>query len=76
VDSPDLGRIGPVPHHGQEAINGFFMAQGPGIVPGSSLPVGHALDLAPTILVMGAPIPEYCEGKPLFEASTSKLQAV
>jgi len=32
------------------------------------LPVGHALDLAPTILnLMGAPIPEYCEGKPLFD---------
>jgi len=38
------------------------MAQGPGIVPGSSLASRSCLDLAPTILnLMGAPIPEYCE---------------
>ncbi|WP_250125018.1 alkaline phosphatase family protein [Chroococcidiopsis sp. CCMEE 29] len=77
VDSPDLGRIGPVPHHrtGSHRSQGFFMAQGSGIAPGSSLPVGHALDLAPTILkLMDAPIPEYCEGKPLLEVPASQLQ--
>lgn len=71
VDSSTLGRIGPVPYFrtGSHRSRGFLMAQGPGIAPGSSLPVGHALDLAPTILnLMGAPIPEYCEGKPLLDA--------
>lgn len=74
VDSPNFGRIGPVPHHrtGSHRAKGFFLAQGPGIAPGSSLPVGHALDLAPTILeLMGAPIPEYCEGKALLGRAVS-----
>lgn len=72
VDSSTLGRIGPVPYFrtGSHRSRGFLLAQGPGIIAGSSLPVGHALDLAPTILaLMGAPIPEYCEGKPLVETS-------
>lgn len=72
VDSPELGRIGPVPYFrtGSHRSKGFLIAQGPGITPGSSLPVGHALDLAPTILkLMSAPIPEYCQGKPLIEAT-------
>lgn len=69
MDSPDLGRIGPVPYlrTGSHRSHGFFLAKGPGIEPGSSLPTGHALDLAPTVLdLMGAPIPDYCEGKPLL----------
>jgi predicted AlkP superfamily phosphohydrolase/phosphomutase len=70
VESPDLGQIGPVPHlrTGSHRARGFCLAQGPDITPGSSLPVGHALDLAPTILnLMGAPVPKHCEGKPLLE---------
>lgn len=70
VDSPEFGRIGPVPHNrtGSHRARGFFLAQGPDITPGSELPVGHALDLAPTILeLMGARIPQYCEGKPMLE---------
>lgn len=73
VDTLSLGRIGPVPYFrtGSHRSRGFLLAQGPGIVPGSSLPVGHALDLAPTILkLMGAPIPEYCEGNSLLEPSS------
>lgn len=72
VDSPELGRIGPVPFNrtGSHRARGFFLAQGPGIAPGSSLPVGHALDLAPTVLeLMGANIPEYCQGKPMVRAA-------
>ena len=72
ADSPDVGRIGPVPYFrtGSHRSEGFLMAKGPGIAPGSSLPVGHALDLAPTILkLMGAPIPEYCEGISLLDPS-------
>lgn len=69
VDSPTLGRIGPVPYYrtGSHQAQGFLLAQGPGIDPGSTLPEAHALDLAPTILAMiGAPIPDYYEGKPLL----------
>ncbi|ACK72955.1 conserved hypothetical protein [Gloeothece citriformis PCC 7424] len=69
VDSPDFGRIGPVPYFrtGSHRSQGFFMATGSGISPNSNLPVGHILDLAPTILrLMNAPIPYYCQGKSLL----------
>jgi predicted AlkP superfamily phosphohydrolase/phosphomutase len=69
TESPEIGRIGPVPFNrtGSHRSDGFLIAGGGDIVPGSSLPAGHSLDLAPTILtLMGAPIPDYCEGKPLI----------
>lgn len=72
VDSPELGRIGPVPHlrTGSHRAKGFLIAQGPEVEPGSHLPVAHALDLAPTILeLMRAPIPQHCEGKPIIKTS-------
>jgi len=75
VDSPDFGRIGPVTYYrsGGHRPRGFFMASGPGITPGSSLPEGQAIDIGPTILeLMGAPIPEYCDGKPLIEKSVAQ----
>lgn len=68
VESPDIGRIGPVPFNrtGSHRSDGFVIAQGPAIEAGSNLPTGHALDLTPTILqLMDAPIPEKFEGKPL-----------
>ncbi|NEQ84067.1 MAG: nucleotide pyrophosphatase [Moorea sp. SIO2I5] len=68
VDSPDIGRIGPVPFNrtGSHRSDGFLVIKGQDIEPGSSLPAGHSLDLAPTILnLMGAPIPDYFHGKPL-----------
>jgi predicted AlkP superfamily phosphohydrolase/phosphomutase len=74
VESPTLGRIGPIPHFrtGSHRARGFLMAQGPGIEPGAELAAGHALDLAPTILqLMGAPIPDYCEGQPLVKVPAS-----
>jgi len=72
VDSPELGRIGPVPYlrTGSHRSRGFMVVQGPGIEPGTSLPHGHALDLAPTVLeLMGAPIPDYFEGKPMVQST-------
>ena len=68
VDHPQYGRIGPVPYRrtGSHRPNGFITVKGPGIAPGSTLPEGHGVDLAPTILnLMGAAIPEYMDGKPL-----------
>jgi len=70
VDSPELGRIGPLTHFraGGHWNRAFLIAKGPDIIPGSNLPEGEAVDLAPTILeLMGAPIPEYFEGKPLLK---------
>lgn len=70
VESPDFGRIGPVPYlrTGSHRSDGFLLTQGPRTEAGSNLPAGHALDLAPTILdLMDTPAPEYCTGKPLIE---------
>jgi predicted AlkP superfamily phosphohydrolase/phosphomutase len=72
VDSPDLGRIGPLTHcrAGGHSSQGFLLASGPGIEPGSNLSEGEAVDLPATILeLMDAPIPQYFEGKSLIEAS-------
>jgi len=69
VDSPQFGRIGPVPYHrtGGHPPEGFLIAKGLGIAPNSQLPKGHVLDLPPTILkLMGVPSPEYFEGKSLL----------
>jgi predicted AlkP superfamily phosphohydrolase/phosphomutase len=70
VDSPDLGRIGPITYNrpGGHREHGFLMAAGPGIEPGSHLTHGRAVDLSATILnLMGAEIPTYFDGKPLLE---------
>lgn len=72
VESPEFGRIGPVPHFraGSHIPDGFLIAQGPGIEANSTLPAHSALDLTPTILsLMGAPIPDYFEGTPIFESA-------
>ncbi|NEO60773.1 MAG: nucleotide pyrophosphatase [Moorea sp. SIO4G2] len=74
VDSPDVGRIGPITYNrpGGHRARGFLMASGPGITPGSSLPEAHPVDIAPTILtLMGAPIPDYFDGKSLLSPTLS-----
>ncbi|MBE9177119.1 alkaline phosphatase family protein [Oculatella sp. LEGE 06141] len=76
VDSPQLGRIGPVPHHrtGSHRSDGFFLAQGPAIKPGSTLPTSHALDITPTIMtLMGAPVPDYFDGQSMVQTSETEL---
>lgn len=69
VDSPQLGRVGPVPYGrtGGHREQGFMILQGPGIQPSERLTsTPQSLDLAPTILsLLGAPIPDYMDGKPL-----------
>jgi predicted AlkP superfamily phosphohydrolase/phosphomutase len=70
VESPDVGRIGPVPYHrtGSHRSDGFVMVQGSAISHESIQSAGHALDLAPTILeMMGASIPQHMEGNPLVK---------
>ena len=68
VDSPAFGRIGPVPFRrgGSHTAAGFVAVGGPGI-PQGQLQLGHAVDLAPTILhLMGAPIANHFDGTSLF----------
>ncbi len=75
VESPLVGRIGPLPHFraGSHRSQGFIAAAGPGIAAGVTLPEGHALDMAPTLLkLMNAPIAQQLEGHPLaLEESSS-----
>jgi predicted AlkP superfamily phosphohydrolase/phosphomutase len=76
IDSPDYGRIGPIPHFrpGSHWGRGFFLATGPDIVAGSDSPAGEAVDLAPTILeLMGAEIPAAFEGRSLLKQSAKTL---
>ncbi|GAB4377336.1 MAG: hypothetical protein Kow00121_26460 [Elainellaceae cyanobacterium] len=68
VESPEYGRIGPLPPYraGSHRAEGFMLAAGPGISESSDLLNSHVLDIAPSILdLMGAPIPDHLEGKPL-----------
>lgn len=70
VESPEIGRIGPVPYNrtGSHRSDGFLVVKGSEIQAGAPLPDGHSLDLAPTLLaLLGAPIPEYFDGKPLLQ---------
>ena len=66
VDSPDVGRVGPVPFYrtGGHSANGFVIAAGPRIEPGRELPSCEVVDLAPTILdMLGAPLPAHFDGR-------------
>ena len=78
VDHPTLGRIGPMPFNrtGGHFSTGFMIAHGPGIA-AQSLISGDAIDVTPTLLqMMGAPIPEYMDGRPLtISQSASQEQA-
>jgi predicted AlkP superfamily phosphohydrolase/phosphomutase len=80
VDSPRLGRIGPLTHcrAGGHKGQGFFLAKGPDIPTGYDLPEGEVVDLAPTILtLMRAEIPEYLDGKTLIpNVSSSTYSSV
>ena len=72
TESPKVGRIGPFPfcRLGAHSPGGFLIVQGPGIEPGSTLPRGDVMDLAPTILsLMGVRVPDYFDGKPLLTSS-------
>jgi len=69
VESDEYGQIGPVPFFrtGDHTTNGFLLAKGPGIVPGSKLEDGEAIDFAPTIIKRtGADVPSYMKGRDLL----------
>ena len=71
IEHPEVGRIGPITlfRPGGHSPQGFVMAKGPRCEPGSRLPTGQAVDLAPTILdLLGAPLPDYLDGESLLTA--------
>jgi hypothetical protein len=70
VDSPRVGRIGPVPwvRTGGHVNRGFAIVRAAGVAPGSIVSPGHVRDLAPTMLaLLGAPIPPALAGRPLLD---------
>ncbi|MFW6359705.1 MAG: alkaline phosphatase family protein [Chroococcales cyanobacterium] len=74
IESPAFGRIGPVTYYrsGGHRPNGFLLIKDQDIAPGTPLSSGQTLDIAPTILqLMGAPIPEHFDGKPLLQTLVS-----
>jgi predicted AlkP superfamily phosphohydrolase/phosphomutase len=75
VDHPSLGRIGPLTYYrsGGHRPDGFVMLKSPRIAPGSSLPGGEVVDLAPTILdLMNRPRPDYFDGHSLLSAVAAR----
>ena len=72
VDSPDFGRIGPVTYYrsGGHRANGFLMAKGARIAPGSTIDNAQTIDIGPTIReLIGAPPLRQCDGRPLFQTA-------
>jgi predicted AlkP superfamily phosphohydrolase/phosphomutase len=67
LDSPDVGRVGPLPYYrtGGHRAKGFLIGRGPEIN-GQSLADGEAIDLAPTILnLLGLTPPDHLPGRSL-----------
>ncbi|MEM9485878.1 MAG: alkaline phosphatase family protein [Cyanobacteria bacterium P01_F01_bin.116] len=65
VDSPDLGRIGPLTYYrsGGHRPSGFLLAKGPDIRPGDTFENSRAIDIGPTIrALMGASPLTNCDG--------------
>jgi predicted AlkP superfamily phosphohydrolase/phosphomutase len=70
IESPEVGRIGPVPYFrtGGHRPGGFAMLRGPGIPAGSTLATADIFDLPVTLLQMlRAPIPLHFPGKSLLD---------
>jgi predicted AlkP superfamily phosphohydrolase/phosphomutase len=71
VDSPAVGRMGPVPfgRTGTHVNHGFVAVRGPGAEPGSRLPEGRVVDVAATILELAGAAPRQpIDGRPLLAA--------
>lgn len=78
IDSPDVGRIGPVPFFrtGGHRPGGFALMAGAGVPRRQTLPAGEITDLAPTILdLIGASIPSHFDGRSLLR-NTDRQKAV
>ncbi|MGD1902085.1 MAG: alkaline phosphatase family protein [Geitlerinemataceae cyanobacterium] len=74
VDTADLGRIGPLTYFrsGGHRPDGFFMASGPSIEPGTELATGTAVDIGPSILeLMQCEAPEHVDGRSLLQRKAS-----
>jgi predicted AlkP superfamily phosphohydrolase/phosphomutase len=78
VDSPTLGRIGPVPYArtGGHINRGVAILKGAGCLPGSTLPAAHVRDVAPTVLAwLGASQPAFMDGTSMFPAAMERVPA-
>jgi predicted AlkP superfamily phosphohydrolase/phosphomutase len=74
VDSPEVGRIGPVPYFrtGGHRAGGFALLSGPKFKAGTSLGQREIIDLPATILdLINVPIPDYFEGKSFLTSMSS-----
>lgn len=72
VDSPDVGRIGPITYNrsGGHRARGFMMVKGPGLDTEYGVTEGGAVDVGATILsLLGEAVPAYFDGKPLVKVS-------
>ena len=70
VESPMMGRIGPVPFQrsGGHNSDGFVIMKGDRIEPNSEMPEQQSMDLPPTLLdLMGADCPDYFDGTSMLE---------
>ena len=57
---------------GNHSPDGFVLARGPGFAPGTILPDGRVIDLAPTVLAMvGAPAPPM-DGRSLMDTGVRR----
>ena len=62
--------------NGFHRMNGIFMAYGPDIRPGLRVEGAAIVDIAPTVLhLMGLPIPDDMDGRPLTEIVESSIAA-
>ena len=74
VDSPTVGRMGPVPfgRTGSHLNRGFVAVRGPAVAAGSRLPDGKVIDVAPTVLdLVGAAPPMALDGRSLLAPAPS-----
>jgi hypothetical protein len=83
LDSPDLGRIGPLPYfrsgghvsHGT-LIENTCVVRGPSISPGMPTRLGKLEDLSATVLqLLGANLPGQVTGRPLFDIRSGTRNA-
>lgn len=76
IESPEIGRIGPVPYFrtGGHRAGGFALVKGPHVPAGVTLPTANVFDLPVTILQMlEAPIPKHLEGKSFLDSPLPEL---
>jgi predicted AlkP superfamily phosphohydrolase/phosphomutase len=66
----------PLGQIGDHAFEGIFIAHGPPVQPGATLPAASILDITPTLLhLLGAPVPQALDGQVLEAACRAEYRA-